>query len=115
MNELIYLRKENNSFRKKIEEIENREKDLIAKMKALQSKLKEMEENHIKEREEYKQLQIPTNRKFICPQINTLNQNANLSNNNINMNERSLKKKCKSKEEISPSLQMTSDLRSCKI
>ena len=107
-SELNRIKKENFALRRRLEETQKREKSLLSKIYSLQSHLKEIQEKNINILHPALNIQIQA--KINVPKTPQIPPNT-LS---LHANERSLKKKSKSKEDISPSVKLLDDVRSCK-
>lgn len=97
--EITQLKKENTYLKKILEEAEIRENILLVKMQNLQNQIKQLEVEESKNK-------LPTNQ---CTIKNSSSMPCNNTFPPILSNlahERSLKKKCKSKEDLSPSVKL---------
>lgn len=102
-SDIAYLKKENTLLKKNLEESENREKDLLIKIKSLKNHIRELEENR---------------NKLLQHQSNSKNSLSSIPSNSFppiinNSNEKSLRKKCKSKEDLSPSVKLITEKKNC--
>lgn len=101
-NEITQLKKENNYLKKILAEAEVKENILLVKIQNLQNQIKQFEMEENKNR-------FPTNQ-YIIKNSSSMPCNNTFPPILSNLpNERNMKKKCKSKEDLSPSIRLVPD------
>lgn len=102
-SELSHMKKENLALKNKLDEMLKREKTYISKINSLKEELENLKAKQ-------PPAKIQTQSRITGPVPSPISIHAN----GVHVNERSLKKKSKSKEDISPQVKIINDMKSCK-